>query len=74
MAIPGTSIQRVIAGETPLFSVRPDVVGPYTAQRLRDQVGDRLYPIPIDASLLAFVDPLRRNAFMERWQREFERR
>ncbi|GHC23690.1 ABC transporter substrate-binding protein [Aidingimonas halophila] len=66
--------QRVIAGETPLFSVRPDVVGPYTAQRLRDQVGDRLYPIPIDASLLAFVDPLRRKAFMERWRREFGQR
>ncbi|WP_218938131.1 ABC transporter substrate-binding protein [Billgrantia lactosivorans] len=66
--------QRVIAGETPLFSVRPDVIGPYTAQRLRDQVGDRLYPIPLNASLLAFVDPQRRAAFMQRWRREFERR
>lgn len=66
--------QRVLAGQTPLFSVRPDVIGPYTAQRLRDQVGDRLYPIPLNASLLAFVDPRRRDAFMERWQREFERR
>ncbi|UYG04378.1 ABC transporter substrate-binding protein [Halomonas sp. LR3S48] len=66
--------QRVIAGETPLFSVRPDVIGPYTAQRLRDQVGDRLYPIPLDASLLAFVDPQRRDAFMQRWRREFRRR
>ncbi|MCH4562064.1 ABC transporter substrate-binding protein [Halomonas sp. EGI 63088] len=66
--------QRVLAGQTPLFSVRPDVVGPYTAQRLRDQVGDRLYPIPLNASLLAFVDPQRRDAFMARWQREFARR
>ncbi|MHA3027133.1 ABC transporter substrate-binding protein [Chromohalobacter israelensis] len=65
--------QRVIAGETPLFSVRSDVVGPYTAQRLRDQVGERLYPIPLNASLLAFVDPSRRAAFMDRWQREFRR-
>ena len=65
--------QRVLAAQTPLFSVRPDVVGPYTAQRLRDQVGDRLYPITLNASVLAFVDALRREAFMGRWQREFSR-
>ncbi|WP_235207478.1 MULTISPECIES: ABC transporter substrate-binding protein [Halomonas] len=63
--------QRVLGGETPLFSVRPDVIGPYTAQRLRDQVGERLYPIPLNASLLAFVDPQRRDAFLARWRREF---
>lgn len=69
----GREGQRVLAGETPLFSVRPDVVGPYTAQRLRDQVGKRLYPIPLNASLLAFVDPQRRDAFLRRWRREFTR-
>lgn len=62
--------QFVMAGETPLFSVRPDVIGPYTAQRLRDEVGDHLYPIPVDATLLAFVDPLRRQSFLKRWNRE----
>ncbi|MCP1365344.1 extracellular solute-binding protein, partial [Halomonas sp. BBD48] len=62
--------QRILAGSTPLFSVLPEVIGPYTAQRLRDQVGERLYPIPINASLLAFVDPLRRKVFMTRWNRE----
>ncbi|MGC3872573.1 ABC transporter substrate-binding protein [Halomonas sp. GXIMD04776] len=66
----GVDGQRLLAGSTPLFSVLPDVVGPYTAQRLRDQVGERLYPIPINASLLAFVDPLRRDAFIARWNRE----
>lgn len=65
--------QRVLAAQTPLFSVRPDIIGPYTAQRLRDQVGDRLYPIPLNASVLAFVDPQRRQAFMARWAREFDR-
>ncbi len=63
--------QRVLSAETPLFSVRPDVIGPYTAARLRDQVGERLYPIPLNASLLAFVDPQRRDAFLARWRREF---
>lgn len=64
--------QHILAGQTPLFSVRDDVVGPYTAQRLRDQVGDHLYPIPINATLLAFVDPLRRQAFLRRWDRELQ--
>jgi len=68
----GTEGQRVLAGDTPLFSVLPEVNGPYTAQRLRDQIGERLYPIPINASLLAFDDPLRRRLFMQRWQREIE--
>lgn len=62
--------QHVLAGQTPLFSPLDGVVGPWTAARLRDQVGDHLYPIPLDASLLAFVDPLRRDAFMRRWARE----
>lgn len=66
----GAEGQRILAGSTPLFSVLPEVIGPYTAQRLRDQVGERLYPIPINASLLAFVDQLRRDAFMARWNRE----
>ncbi|WP_136067570.1 ABC transporter substrate-binding protein [Modicisalibacter radicis] len=66
----GIEGQRILAGSTPLFSVLPEVIGPYTAQRLRDQVGERLYPIPINASLLAFVDRLRRDAFMARWNRE----
>ena len=53
----------MLAGQTPLFSVRPDIVGPYTAARLRDQVGEQLYPIPLNASLLAFVDPPAARAF-----------
>ncbi|MFP8964956.1 ABC transporter substrate-binding protein [Pokkaliibacter sp. CJK22405] len=64
--------QSVMAGDTPLFSLRSDVIGPYTAQRLRDEVGDHLYPIPLDASLLAFVDPLRRAAFLKRWREQMK--
>lgn len=69
----GREGQRVLAGQTPLFSVRPDIVGPFTAARLRDQVGERLFPIPLNASLLAFVDPQRRTTFLERWRRAFRR-
>ncbi|MBY5967536.1 ABC transporter substrate-binding protein [Halomonas denitrificans] len=63
--------QHVLAGQTPLFSIRPDVTGPYTAARLRSQVGERLYPILPKASLLAFVDPVRRQEFIDRWEARF---
>ncbi|WP_240349200.1 ABC transporter substrate-binding protein [Halomonas binhaiensis] len=63
--------QGVLAGQTPMFSIRPGIKGPYTAARLLGQVGDRLYPIPINASLLAFVDPARREAFIEHWRQAF---
>lgn len=68
----GKKGQHILARRTPLFSIRPEVVGPHTAQRLRDLVGDQLYPVPINATLLAFVDPMRREAFMTRWRREIQ--
>ncbi len=64
--------QRVLAGQTPLFSVLPGVTGPYTAARLRTQVGERLYPILPNATLLAFVDPARREAFADHWRARFQ--
>lgn len=63
--------QHILAGETPLFSIHPDVKGPYTAQRLKDQVGPRLYPINMNASLLALLDRQRHQYFMQRWQQSF---
>lgn len=67
----GPEGQEVLAGQTPLFSPLPHMVGPWTARRLREQVGEHLYPIPLDASLLAFVDPARREAFIRKWTETF---
>jgi len=63
--------QQILAHDTPLFSLREDVSGPYSARQLRAEVGDHLYPIPIDAGLLAIADPQARGDFLARWQREF---
>ncbi len=63
----GREGQHVVAGETPLYSIRDDIVGPFTAQSLRDQVGQRLYPQPLDASSLSMLDTARRNDFLARW-------
>lgn len=63
----GRQGQHVLAGETPLYSIRMDITGPYTAQSLRDQVGQRLYPQPLDASILSMLDTARRHDFLDRW-------
>lgn len=63
--------QQLLANDTPLFSLRKDVSGPYSARRLRAEVGDHLYPIPIDAGLMAISDPQRRHTFLRRWRQEY---
>ncbi|WP_037333016.1 ABC transporter substrate-binding protein [Salinisphaera hydrothermalis] len=64
--------QKILANDTPLFSRRKDVSGPYSAWRLRAEVGDHLFPIPIDAGLMAISDPQKRRTFLRRWQREYQ--
>lgn len=63
--------QRILARRTPLYSLRGDVTGRYTARRLKTRVGDRLMPIAIDAGLLALTDPQRRADFLARWRQAF---
>lgn len=63
--------QHLLANDTPLFSLRQDVSGPYSARRLRARVGDHLFPIPIDPGLLAISDPQQRTTFLHRWQQEY---
>lgn len=63
----GRQGQHVLAGETPLYSIREDVKGPFTAQSLRDQIGQRLYPQPLDAASLSMLDSGRRDDFLARW-------
>ena len=64
--------QKILANDTPLFSRRKDVSGPYSAWRLRAEVGDHLFPIPIDAGLMAISDPQKRRTFLRRWQQEYQ--
>lgn len=63
--------QQILANDTPLFSLRQDVSGPYSARRLRAEVGDHLFPIPIDAGLMAISNLQRRHTFLRRWQQEY---
>ncbi|MDN3523811.1 ABC transporter substrate-binding protein [Halomonas sabkhae] len=65
--------QAVIAGETSLGAIHPDLSGPGTAQAWRTTHGDALRPLTIGPGLLATLDELKRQALLSRWQREFKR-
>jgi ABC-type Fe3+ transport system substrate-binding protein len=65
--------QRLIAEKTALGAIHPALEGPGTAMALKRSKGQALRPIALGPSLLATLDGLKRQALLERWQREFSR-
>ncbi len=59
--------QEVI-GKSALFSIRPDVEGETTAATLQKTMGSSLKPIPVNPSLLVFLDQSKRLEFLKQWQ------
>jgi len=59
--------QQVLA-KAALFSIRPDIQGEHTAAALTKSHGQALKPIPVDASLLEYLDPTKRLQFLKQWQ------
>lgn len=64
-----TSGQEIIANTTGLAAIHPDIDGLLTARHMQAQAGDSLRPIPIGSGLLVYLDQLKRDKFLERWQR-----
>jgi len=60
--------QEIIANKAALFSIRSDVQGEYTASSLNKALGSSLKPIPVNASLLVYLDQSKRLAFLKQWQ------
>ncbi|WP_227369700.1 ABC transporter substrate-binding protein [Halomonas sp. M20] len=65
--------QRVIGEQTPLGAVHPAFEGPGSAAALRERLGEALRPIRLGPGLLATLDHLKREALLDRWEREFQR-
>jgi iron(III) transport system substrate-binding protein len=59
--------QGIIA-KAMLFSIRDDVAGDATASKLTKDMGATLKPLPVDASLLAYLDQAKRLEFLKQWQ------
>lgn len=60
--------QNIIANQSKLYSIREDVKGETSMAGLREELGDALKPVPIDADLLKYLDRTRRLAFIKQWR------
>jgi iron(III) transport system substrate-binding protein len=60
--------QEIMANKADLYAVRDDVEGEATPAALKKELGDKLKPIPVDASLLEMLEPAKRLQFLRRWQ------
>ena len=66
--------QEVLATRCALYSIREDVAGDTTAVSLSRSLGARLKPIHVGPSLLVFLDPSKRDAYLRRWRAAFSER
>ena len=51
-----------------LFSIRPDVQGETTAAALNQKLDGVLKPLPVDPSLLTYLNQAKRLEFLKQWQ------
>jgi iron(III) transport system substrate-binding protein len=61
--------QTIIANESKLYAIRSDVKGETTSAELIQQIGEKnIKPLPVDQSLLRYLAPGNRMAFLNRWK------
>jgi iron(III) transport system substrate-binding protein len=60
--------QTVIANESQLFAIRPDVKGETTSAELTAQLGASLKPMTVGPDLLQYLDQSKRLGFLKQWK------
>jgi iron(III) transport system substrate-binding protein len=60
--------QTSMANQSLLHSIRTDVEGQATAAALQKELGDRLKPIPVSASLTEYLEPAKRLEVLSKWK------
>jgi len=61
--------QTVIANESKLYAIRPDVKGETTSAELFHEIGaEHVRPLPVAPSLLEYLAPAKRMAFLKQWK------
>lgn len=61
--------QAIIANESKLFSIRTDVKGETTSSDLIKMVGEKnIKPVPVHPSILQYLAPAKRMAFLKQWK------
>jgi iron(III) transport system substrate-binding protein len=60
--------QDILAIKSDLHSLRDDVTGEATAAGLKKILGNTIKPIPVDESILTFLEPKKRLDFIKQWR------
>jgi iron(III) transport system substrate-binding protein len=61
--------QTVIANDSKLYAIRPDVTGETTSSDLIKQIGEKnIKPIPVSPDVLQYLAPATRMAFLKDWK------
>jgi len=60
--------QKMIGSDVELYAVRDDVDAPYTAAKLRQELGNNIKPIPVAAEITDMLDSKKRLEFIADWK------
>ncbi|HEY2628475.1 MAG TPA: ABC transporter substrate-binding protein [Usitatibacter sp.] len=60
--------QKMIGSDVELFSIRDDVDAPYTAAKLKAELGNNIKPIPVSAEITEMLDAKKRLEFLGAWK------
>jgi iron(III) transport system substrate-binding protein len=61
--------QTVIANDSKLYSLRPDVTGETTSAELIKEIGEKnIKPVPVGPGVLTYLAPAKRMAFLKQWK------
>ncbi len=64
--------QQLLAERSRVFSIRPDVVGEFTAASLSGTLGTSARPIGVGPGLLVFLDKAKHQEIIKRWQKAIQ--
>jgi iron(III) transport system substrate-binding protein len=61
--------QTVIANDSKLYAIRPDVKGETTSAELFHEIGEaHIKPLPVNETLIQYLAPAKRMAFLKQWK------
>jgi iron(III) transport system substrate-binding protein len=61
--------QTIIANDSKLYAIRADVKGETTSAELIREIGEKnIKPVPVHPSVLQYLEPAKRMAFLKQWK------
>ena len=64
--------QEIIAGQSALFELAPDMAGDAAATGIRAATSGPVIPITLSPALLVFLDRIKRESFLRQWRLAFQ--